>query len=481
MRQLNRTTAQRPAVYPLRILQFGGGNFLRAFTDWMIDILNEQTSFRAAVAIVKPTEAGDYTELRMQEGLFHVDLTGIRAGQLIQEHRLISCVQAIIHPYDAYEAYLATARQAEMRFIFSNTTEAGIVFEEVPFPDSHCPQNFPAKLSAWLYQRYKHFKGHPDRGCILLPLELIEQNGAALKSCVLQYAAHWQLETAFSTWITQHNVFCNSLVDRIVSGYPSEQADAIQQELGFVDPLLVAGEYYHSWVIEASHDIRHELPFHQTDLHVHFVEDLTAYREIKVRILNGAHTAMVPVGYLSNIQTVREAMEHPKLGTFVEKLLQTEVMPSLDFSEQEVQAYIRDVLDRFRNPAIQHRLLSISLNAVSKFRTRLLPSLLAYEQTYKKLPKHIVFAFASLIRFYQGQWKGQSIPLQDEASVLAFFEQSWAACDESPDSLLVLCKQVLGQKSFWNTDLNEVAGLAKALADHLYRDVRVEGIQNIPN
>ncbi|TXF87930.1 tagaturonate reductase [Neolewinella aurantiaca] len=450
---------------PLRILQFGGGNFLRAFVDWMIDVLNEQTDFNGGVVIVKPTSRGDYTELRAQHGLFSVALDGIRKGELISDRRVVTCVQQVIQPYTERAAYLATAELPGMRFVISNTTEAGIRFREEPLPEEGMPTEFPAKLCLWLHHRFQHFgAAGRGRGCIVLPLELIGNNGDELRECILKYAVHWGLSDAFRQWIQEENHFCNTLVDRIVSGYPADRAAAIAAETGHTDPLLVAGEYYHSWVISGPPQVAEELPFSDTDLNVTFTDDLDAYREIKVRILNGAHTSIVPTGYLAGLETVGDVMADAEMSAFLDSVLNDEIIPSLDYPEAELKAFAADVLDRFRNPSIHHKLMDISLNSTSKFRTRLLPSLLAYQKKKGELPAGIVRAFAALIRFYRGDRNGAPIALRDAEDRITFLQQEWSRVTANEQTTVQLARNVLSKTDWWGTDLNEVPGLTDALS-----------------
>lgn len=450
MKKLNRTNTNLTALPPARILQFGGGNFLRAFVDWMVDELNEQTDFNGGVIIVKPTERGDYTALRQQEGLFHVVLDGIQNGQIIEDHRLVKSINSILHPYLDFEGYLATARLDTIRFVVSNTTEAGIMFNAADKFTDQPQKEFPGKLTRWLYERFKHFAGDAQQGCILLPCELIEENGTALQNCILAYARHWELEESFCNWITAHNIFCNTLVDRIVSGFPADGAAAIHSKLGFADELLAAGEYYHSWVIQAPAVVSEELPFGETILNVQFVDDLRSHREIKVRILNGAHTSMVPVGYLCGLESVRAAIEDPVVSQYVEGLLYDEVIPTLDFPKEELDAFAAAVLDRFRNPAIHHRLISIALNSTSKYKTRLLPSLISYYEKTGLLPTRICFAMAALIRFYKGEYEGKAIPLNDDPTIINFFKASW---EKHQEDLPLLVKEVLKNDEIWGKHL----------------------------
>lgn len=461
MQLLNRESAGLTSSRPERVMQFGGGNFLRAFVDWMIDHLNKNTDFSGNIVIIKPTERGDYQELRDQDGLFHVVLNGIQQGELVQEKTLVDCVSRVVHPYREWSAYLQLAEADSLRYIISNTTEAGITISETDRFEDHPPKEFPAKLTHWLYHRFDFFQGDPEKGCVLLPCELIEQNGDELRKCILQYADHWELDPAFKSWIKDHNVFCNTLVDRIVSGYPGAEAENLQETLGFEDKLLVAGEYYHSWVIQGPDWLAKEMHFDQTQLGVKFVDDLTTYRVIKVRMLNGAHTAMVPVGYLSGMRSVRETVEEPHLGNYIRQLLHQEVMPTLAAPTRELREFAQAVMDRFLNPSIHHLLISIALNSTSKFRTRLLPSLLDFQEKQGSLPPRIVLALAAMIIFYKGEWQGEKIPLQDDPERIRFFRECWESEEIDP---LTISQSVLSQQEWWETDLNTVPGLTQMLA-----------------
>lgn len=468
---LNRKTANAQSHYPERIVQFGGGNFLRAFVDWIVEILNEETGFNSSVVIVKPTPHGSYDPIDAQDGLFYVQLHGIQAGELITERKLITCVRRTVNPYEVYHAYLELARQPEIRFIVSNTTEAGITFTADNRPDDAPPDSFPGKLTAFLYERYQHFQGDASKGCIILPCELIEQNGSRLQEIVLRYAELWRLEPSFAEWVNEHNHFCNTLVDRIVTGFPQERSQAIVDEIGFEDHLLVEGEQYHSWIIEAPATLQHEFPVHQTALNVKIVDDSALYREMKVRILNGAHTAMVPVGYLLGLATVREVIEHPTMGQWVHNLLFEEVIPSLDLPGLDVRQFAREVMDRFRNPFIQHRLVSIALNSTSKFKVRLLPSLIAYHSRFDELPPRVVMALAALIRFYKGEWAGEVIPLNDDAAVMDWFREVWNSGKSMPD----IAAAVLRNDNLWGQDLSLIDGLVDRLSDDLF-NIERDGI-----
>ena len=329
-------------------------------------------------------------------------------------------------------------------------------------PDAAPPVSFPAKLTRLLYHRYRHFDGAPERGLVMLPTELIDDNGDALRACVLETIEQWGWEPAFRAWVEEHNVFCNTLVDRIVTGYPAD-AEAVCAELGVEDRLLVAAEPYHLWAIQAPAAVQAELPFARTDLNVRFVADLADARLLKVRILNGAHTAMVPVGLLRGIETVRAAIEDPEVGAFIAALLRDEVVPTLGLPEAD--AYVDATLDRFRNPAIAHQLSAIALNSAVKFRVRCLPSLLAYQAQTGALPPRLTHAFAALIRFYRGDAGGRALPVNDAAEIVDFFAAAWREAGTATE----VAGRVLGNTELWAQDLTQVPGLVHGIAAELAR------------
>lgn len=464
MQQVSNKTINRREKYPLKILQFGGGNFLRAFVDWMIERLNQETAFNGDVVVVKPTARGDYQALREQDGVFHVQLNGIVDGQFQSDLHLVSCIQQIIHPYQEWTTYLESAKNPDIQFIISNTTEAGIRFNPADSMKDQPANEFPAKLTQWLYHRFQHFKGSKDATCIFLPLELIPQNGEKLKACILEYATHWQLEKSFHSWMEQQ-VFCNTLVDRIVSGYPKEQAAEIEHTLGLQDKLLTVGEYYHSWIIQSPTSIQEALPFHETGLNVKFVEDLDLYRKVKVRILNGAHTSMVPIGYLYGARTVFDFMNDPALNNFLLQELREEILPTItELPAEELQAFMREVLDRFRNHTLNHQLLDIALNSTSKFKARLLPTLLDYYQQHQRIPSRIAFALAALIRMYNGVWQGEPIPLKDDPQNIEVIQDVW---QNHSDDWITLSTHMLQQTQLWGQDLSTLADLPEQVALYL--------------
>ena len=475
MNKLNRNTAKVNKAFPERIIQFGGGNFLRGFVDWIIDVYNEKTDNNLGVLVVKPTEHGDYQKWRAQDGLFHVLTKGIKNGQLVDEKHLVKSVSRIVHPYQDYDTFLQSAENPEIRFIISNTTENGIRVDPKDQQSDKPPKEFPAKLTQWLFHRYQFFNGAEKAGCIVIPTELLIDNGDLLKGCILQIATDWKLPEKFKSWINDSNNFCNTLVDRIVPGVAEESMEAAWQQVGFQDNMITQGEPYHLWAIEAPEKVRAEFPLDKVGLNVVYTDDLMPFRVSKVRILNGAHTAMVPVGYLYGLETVRESVEHEVVGKFIQQVIFDEIIPTLDLPENELKQFAKDVLDRFRNPFIKHQLISISLNSVSKFKARLLPSLLEFNKRKEALPKGIVLSLAALICFYKGEFNGKSIPLNDDQSTIDFFQALWEKHNGSEVSLFALVEEVLKWEKTWGIDLSQISGL-KELTTNFLLDIEKNGM-----
>ena len=452
---------------PIKVLQFGEGNFLRAFADWIIDILNEKAGFNGNIHIVQPIQNGMGDKVKEQDGLYHVVLNGIANQKPVREIRLITCVDGVTNPFVNFQAYLDLAVNPDLKFIISNTTEAGIVFNPKDTNPEVLSESFPGKLTTLLYHRFKMMGGSPQSGLILLPCELVEKNGQLLRTAILQYINHWQLPDAFKKWITESNTFCNTLVDRIVPGFPRETISEIQHEIGFEDNLVVMAEPFHLWVIEGPSHVQEALPTTKAGLQVIYAKDLTPYRTRKVRILNGAHTAMVPVAYLNGLRTVRESIEDPKTGEFMRKLIFEEIIPTLDLPESELKKFADDVIERFQNPFIKHELSSIALNSISKFKVRVLPSILKYAELKNTLPGKLLYSLACLIRFYKGDWKGQQVPVADTPEIVQFFNAVWE--NGTPEEVV---QQTLANTSFWDQDLTKIDGLKDAVVHHL-RDIEV--------
>ncbi|MDO3695380.1 tagaturonate reductase [Wenyingzhuangia sp. chi5] len=461
MNSLNRKTAD-VKTYTERIIQFGEGNFLRAFVNWMFHEMNQKAGFNAGVVAVQPIDQGLIKMLNDQDGLYTLYLNGIKNGKAISEHQIIDCIQRGINPYENYADYLAVAENPELRFVISNTTEAGISYNANDKLDDAPQSSYPGKLTALLYKRFQTFDGASDKGLILIPCELIDKNGDNLKRIILQYAADWNLGDAFVDWINNDNIFCNSLVDRIVPGYPRDKMDAITAELGYKDNLVVEGEQFHLWVIEGPASVKEEIPAEACGLNIVFTDNMEPYRTRKVRILNGAHTTLVPVGYLYGIDKVRESLEDEVVGTYLKNTIFNEICPTLDLPEAELNQFSNDVLDRFRNPYLEHALMSISLNSTSKFKTRVLPSVLEYIKRKNELPKGLLFSLASLIAFYKGDRDGEKIALNDDQSALDFFAAQWATGD-----IVEIVKATLSNTDFWGTDLSTIDGLQTTVTTYL--------------
>ena len=465
------------ATYPERIVQFGEGNFLRAFADWMVDELNAQGLLKSQVLVVQPIRQGLADALNAQDGLYTVLVRGVEKGKVMENRRVVTAVRRAINPYDKWAELVGTFEGSDLRFVISNTTEAGIAYVAEAYDPARCPESFPAKIATLLYARYQAVKGNRDRGLVFLPCELIEKNGTNLRECVLQHAAAWKLPAEFAAWVRNANVFLNTLVDRIVAGYPKAEAAQIGASLKFEDKLLVASEHYHLWVLEGPAELAAELPFARAGLNVIWTDDLTPYRSRKVRVLNGGHTSSVLAAYAAGVDTVREMCDDPLLGKFLRRVMFDEIVPQVAQPEAERAAYAEAVLERFANPFVRHELLSISLNSVSKWKVRVLPSFLdAATRNNGKLPRLLAFSLAALVWFYRGEKQadgsyagvrnGERYPIKDDAPVLAFFAAAWAKADKDGD-LAGLAKSVLAQKDFWGRDLNEISGFAALLTADL--------------
>ena len=450
-------------IYPVKILQFGSGNFLRGFADWMVQQANEKTGFDAGVSVVQSVSQSD--TLKQQEGVYTVILKGIHDGEFVSRHKKIDVIQRVINPTTDFASFINEALNPDLQFIISNTTEAGITFSKEDTDVATVASTFPGKLTQLLYRR---FQEKFDSALLVLPTELIEQNGTTLKACILKYSGHWYLPSKFLIWLNTHVTFCNTLVDRIVSGFPKKPKQEVYEELGYVDELAVEGEWFHLWVIEGPRWINEVLPFKKAGLNVIYTHDLEPYRIRKVRILNGAHTCMACVGYLACLQTVRESIEHPVIGRFIKRLIYDDIVPHLPGELVELEKYAEEVISRFRNPAINHQLLSISLNSFSKFAVRVLPSLLAQSDKNGMMADRLIYSFAALIYFYGGLKNGKAITLKDSDEVIAFMAHAWEEAAPSKRGMEDLCRKVLAKKEWWGKDLTEVPQLVEHTARHLF-------------
>lgn len=471
MEKINRSTVSNLPVYPERIIQFGEGNFMRAFVDWIIQRMNEKIDFNSSVAVVQPINQGLAEMINAQDGLYNLILVGMKDGQSVRDAQVISCINRCLNPYSEYAAYQQLVESPDVRFVVSNTTEAGIQWADGETPDMQPQASFPGKMTALLHHRFKTFNGAADKGLIILCCELIEDNGDKLKELVLRHAKNWGLDPAFFEWLESSCAFCSTLVDRIVPGYPRDNIDEVLQEIGYEDNLVVVGEYYHNWVIQAPDWVAQEFPADQAGLNVSFVskEAQRIIRDQKVRILNGSHTGALAPAYLSGLDTVREAVEDERVGGFVRGMLMEEILPSLSGDSAELKQFAEKILERFFNPYIRHEWMSISLNSMSKWETRVLPSLLESLEKTGRLPQRMVLSLAALMAFYRGVRGDQPIECKDNADILELYAKVWGAYDGSAEGLEQLVRSVLGYQVNWKRDLNAVPGLTAAVTAQLQK------------
>lgn len=480
--KFNVDVSPESSLKPVRILQIGDGNFLRAFTDWMIDVANGAGVFNGEVVIAQPLARGIADRLNEQDGLFTVLLRGVQNGAAVETRRVVSCVKEALNPYSQWDAMLAVAQDASLRFVISNTTEAGIAYAEEALVDGRCPDNFPAKVTALLLARFKALGGSAQSGLVFLPCELIEANGSKLRNYVLQYAEAWALPAEFVAWVKAHNVFCNTLVDRIVPGFPAAEAKVLYEKFGYEDPLLVAAEPFLLWVIEGPAEIADEFPLHRAGLDVVWTDDLQPYRTRKVRILNGAHTASSLAAFNAELDTVRAMTEDPVVSKFLNKVMFEEIVPFVPLPEAERRAYAETIMERFANPNIRHELISIALNSVSKWQVRVLPTVKDYVACHGKAPAGLSFSLAALLNFYQGRFVSSgdyegirhdhAYPIRDNADILAIMDAAW----QNAGDLGALTNTLLADARLWGEDLTRIAGLAEQTAAALKR-IKAVGVK----
>lgn len=458
---------QRKVERPEKILQFGEGNFLRAFADYIVDVMNEKELFDGSVVICQPIENGLCDLINSQNGIYTLVLRGRENGKAVEKSRVIESVSRCINPYYDFESLLEIARSEDLKIIISNTTEAGITFCETNKFDDTPPSSYPAKLTRFLYERFSHFNGSSLSTVYILPVELIDNNGTELLKCVKQYANMWRLPEKFSLWLDKCN-FSNTLVDRIVTGYPKKDIEEISEKLGYTDNLLDTAEPFFFWAIEDKDGLKDIFPVHKTGLGAVFCNDISGYKMRKVRILNGAHTVSVLGAYLSGFDIVRDMMNDKVFSDFIITTLKEEVIPFIPLPENEKESFASSVLERFNNPFIDHRLLDISLNSVSKFKARCLPSLLDNIKN-GNFPKRLLFGLSCLIEFYNGQYddkghflgkrNGDTYEIRDNKNVLDFFNGLNNASDK--------VTSVLANTDFWGCDLTEIDGAVSFVTDTL--------------
>ncbi len=458
---------------PEKVMQFGEGNFLRAFADYFIDVANEKAGYNAKAVLVQPIASGLTEIINRQEGLYTLYLRGSEKGQKADYKRVISACSRALNPYapDGWNAVLALAKSPDLSVIISNTTEAGIVYDSSCKFDDVPPSSFPAKLTRVLHERYTAGLG----GLVILSCELIDNNGKELLSCVNKYIDQWGLDDGFRDWVNGKNIFCSTLVDRIVPGRirDKNELEALNQANGYEDELIDVGEIFGVWVIEGPAELEDMLPFKKAGLPVHVVPDVTPYKKRKVRILNGAHTGFVPGAYLAGFDIVRDCMHNDTIRGFMNKMLYDEIIPTLPLDKKDLTEFAEAVQDRFNNPFVNHELMSISLNSTSKWRARNMPSLLEYFDAKKSLPPCLTMSLAAYIAFYSSSIqeltdKGlvcrrekNSYTVSDDRSVLEFY---FARKDYGAESLV---HDVLCNKDFWGQDLTCITGLEQKVDEYL--------------
>lgn len=487
---------------PEKVIQFGEGKFLRAFACWMIQQMNEKGLFNGRVVVVQPLPEGLIDALNRQDGLYTVVLRGIEQGKKVERVEIISAVSRGINPYTGWPELLKAGEGEEIELIISNTTEAGITYLPEEYIEGKTPRSFPGKLAALLYHRFQATAGSPEAGLTIIPCELIPDNGKKLKEIVLRLATEWRLPGEFSAWVKQHNRFCNTLVDRIVTGYPAEETEYFQSLLGYEDPLLTTGEPFHLWVIDGPPEIAKRFPLEKAGLNVKW-EDVTPYRDLKVRLLNGPHIMMVAVAFLAGADTVQDVMEDDLLRDYIQEGIK-EIYPTVDLDDAEKKSFFESVTERFANPYNKHYLKDIALNSVSKFKTRLIPVLLDYVRARAhagaekgRLPETIALALAGLLAFNRPVYTGIHRPpvsrthtrktvrpgenenrllgkrgeteyvIADRPEILAAFAKAWGRFDGTEESLFSLVAEILSNMGIWGENLHGIPGLTKAVSRYL--------------
>jgi tagaturonate reductase len=473
---------QDKTVLPERVVQFGEGNFLRGFVDWMIHQLNKRNLFNGRIVAIQPTPHGKVVpKLNVQDGLYTFVLQGIENGIEVEKYKIISSISRGINPYVNWAEVLKVAESAEIQYVFSNTTEAGITYIKEPYDHQQSPSSFPGKLTSFLFHRFIRFNGEAQSGLTIIPCELVENNGDLLKHFVLNHAEDWNLGEAFIAWVDQHNTFCNTLVDRIVPGFPKKNIHYFQDVLGYEDVLIGVGEPYHLFAIDADDTIKDSIPFHQAGLNVKW-GDVSPYRQLKVSLLNAPHTSVFSIGYLSGLNTVFEVMEDAYVNQFVKKLMFDEILPVVDFDENEKSEFANAVMERFSNPFVEHQLNDIGLNAISKFRTRVLPLLLRWVDNKKQVPELMTFSFAALFVYFRpvrmideehmaGMRNDEEYTIRDAKETITALAAAWKR-----DDIDLVVLKILENEEIWGANLAKVNGLPEAVSNHL-KSILHKGMQ----
>ena len=465
MKPLNKHFAPK-SVMPEKVIQFGEGNFLRAFVDWIIWNMDQKTNFNGSVVVVQPIERGMVEWLNGQDCLYHVNLQGRENGKPVNTLERIDVISRALNPYSQNDAFMALADQPEIRFVISNTTEAGIAFDPACKLEDKPASSYPGKLVQLLYRRYQTFNGDPTKGLIIFPCELIFLNGHKLKEVINQYIDLWQLGDGFKEWFDEACGVYATLVDRIVPGFPKQEIDEIKAKLDYDDNCVVQGEFFHLWVIEAPKAVEAEFPADRAGLNVLFVPSEAPYHERKVTLLNGPHTVLSPVAFLSGINIVRDACQHPVVGRFVHRVMYDELMPTLNLPHDELMNFADAVMERFCNPFVDHQVTSIMLNSFPKYATRDLPGLKIYLDRKGCLPEGLVLGLAAIMVYYRGgkRTDGVAIVPNDAPEIMELLTRLW-----KEGNVGHLVKTVLAQTTIWGEDLNAIPGLRDRVVYYINR------------
>lgn len=471
METLNKNIVKKTYA-PIKIMQFGEGNFLRAFVDWFIQKMNDSGVYQGHVVVVQPLEFGRVKELADQDCLYTLYLQGLDKGQVVRTHEVIDVIDDTINPYPEFDKFLEYAKSETLEVVISNTTEAGIALDPTDIDFTKTPKGFPGKVLCMLKTRYDHFNGALDKGLCFICCELIDNNGDELKRCVNELAKIKGYDEAFINWINTACHFTSTLVDRIVPGYPRDEIKEITEELGYIDNNIVKGEIFHLWCLKEEPVIMEKFPVHKIGVDARYVESIKPYKMRKVAILNGCHTTIVPVSYLYGINYVKETIEDPVTGKFARDFIFNEVIPTIDLPHDDMVNFANSVLERYLNPFVKHELMSIALNSVSKYKERVLSTVKRYIAKEGKLPEHALFSLASLITFYKGKRGNEDIALKDNPEYLAFFKDLYAS---NPSDEVVVNK-VLSNESMWNEDLTKIPGFEDKVLTY-YKEINSKGMK----
>jgi tagaturonate reductase len=463
---------------PEKVIQFGEGNFLRGFVDWMIHEMNRQGVFNGRVVAIQPTPHGKVVpKLNEQDGLYTLILRGLVNGEMVETTQIITSISRGINPYEKWNEVLKVAENQDIEFVFSNTTENGLVYKKEDYITGKAPSSFPGKLTAFLYHRFISQKS----GMVIIPCELVENNGTLLKQIVLKIIDDWEFPNSFKKWIEQENIFCNTLVDRIITGFPSVEIEQINASLGYYDKLLTVGEPYHLFAIESHQDLSEKIPFQKVGLNVQW-GNVAPIRELKTRILNGAHTMIFAIGLLAGKATVYEAMQDESIRHFILKAVESDILPYVNFIKNNKEDFAKKTFDRFLNPYIKHYLIDIGQNSLSKFKSRLLPTLKeSYESEVNSFSKFVTFSLSALLLLYRplkvegdyfiGKWKEKQYRIRDRPFYIQFLEEVW----KSGTNLEDIIRRILSEQSMWSIDLTRFEGLEDLTREYMLL-IEKEGI-----